>query len=121
VMVIEIQTEDGWKMIGNTSFADINWTDRNAEIGIFIGAKEYWSKGYGRDVMKLMLRHGFNTLNLHRIYLRVFEPNLRGIKAYQYAGFVEEGRLRQAVYRNGRYYDVLVMSVLRHEWQDSDF
>ena len=59
VLVIEAKTEDGWKPIGNTSFMDINWVNRNAEIGIFIGEKEYWNRGYGREVMKLMLRHGF--------------------------------------------------------------
>lgn len=121
VLVIEVKTEDGWKAIGNTSLMEINWVDRNAEVGIFIGEKEYWDRGYGREVMKLMLRHGFKTLNLHRIFLRVFEHNLRGIRAYEHAGFVHEGRLRQDAFRNGQYYDLLVMSVLQPEWQDSEF
>jgi diamine N-acetyltransferase len=121
VLVIEANTEDGWKAIGTTSFMDFNWFDRNAEVGIMIGDKEYWNRGFGREVMKLMLRHGFNTLNLHRIWLRVFEHNLRGIKAYEHAGFIHEGRLRQDAFRNGKYCDLLVMSVLRTEWQDSDF
>ena len=121
VLVIEVKTADGWKAIGNTSFMDINWQDRNAEVGIFIGEKDYWNRGYGREVMMLMLRHGFNSLNLHRIYLKVFENNLRGIRAYERAGFVHEGRLRQDIFRDGRYFDLLVMSVLRTEWQDSDF
>jgi RimJ/RimL family protein N-acetyltransferase len=86
-----------------------------------IGEKDYWNRGYGREVMKLMLRHGFNTLNLHRIWLRVFEHNVRGIRAYEHAGFIHEGRLRQVAFREGRYYDLMVMSVLRPEWQDSDF
>ena len=121
VLVIEAKTEDGWKAIGNTGFMDFNWFDRNAEVGIMIGEKEYWNRGYGREVMKLMLRHGFNTLNLHRIWLRVFEHNLRGIRAYEHAGFVHEGRLRQDAFRNGKYCDLLVMSVLRTEWLDSEF
>jgi diamine N-acetyltransferase len=121
VLVIEAQTDSGWKPIGNTAFGDIDSVNRNAEVGIFIGEKEYWGRGYGRETMKLMLRHGFNTLNLHRIYLRVYEYNLRGIRAYEHAGFVQEGRLRQDVFRNGRYYDVIIMSVLRTEWQDSEF
>jgi diamine N-acetyltransferase len=121
VLVIEALTEDGWTPIGNTSLMDIKWVDRNAEIGIFIGDKEYWNRGYGRDTMKLMLRHAFTNLNLHRVFLRVFEHNVRGIRSYEHAGFVHEGRLRQAVFREGRYYDVLLMSVLQIEWQDSDF
>ncbi len=121
VMVIEIRQEQGWKPIGNTSLMDINWIDRVAEVGIFIGEKDEWNKGYGTDVMKLMLRHGFTTLNLNRIYLRVFDFNARGIRAYERAGFVHEGRLRQDIFRKGSYHDVLVMSVLRDEWQDSEF
>jgi RimJ/RimL family protein N-acetyltransferase len=121
VLVIEAQTGDSWKPIGNTGLTDINWVDRNAEIGIFIGEKDYWNRGYGREVMKLMLRHAFNTLNLHRIYLRVFEHNLRGIRAYEHAGFVQEGRLRHDIFRDGQYHDVFIFSVLRPDWQDSDF
>jgi diamine N-acetyltransferase len=121
VLVIEIKTEDGYKPIGNTSFMDVDWVSRHAEVGIFIGEKQFWNKGYGREAMRLMLRHGFNTMNLHRIMLRVYEHNLRGIKAYEHAGFVHEGRLRQDVYRDGEYRDVLIMSVLRPEWRDVDF
>ncbi len=121
VLVIEAQTESGWKPIGNTSFMDINWVNSHAEIGIFIGEKDYWNRGYGRETMKLMLRHGFQTLNLNRVYLKVFDENVRGIRAYENAGFVHEGRLRQDLFRGGQYHDLLIMSVLRTEWQDSDF
>jgi diamine N-acetyltransferase len=115
-LVIEVKTGDGWQAVGNTSFMDIDWVNSLAEIGIFIGDKSRWSKGYGREVMRLMLKHGFETLNLNRIFLRVYEHNLRGIKAYEAAGFQHEGRLRQARYQDGCYRDVLIMSVLRSEW-----
>ena len=107
VLVIERKVGDDYEPIGNTSFMDIDWVSRNAEIGIFLGEKKVWSQGYGREAMKLMLRHGFNHMNLHRIYLRVYEHNIRGIKAYEHAGFVHEGRLRQDVFREGVYRDVL--------------
>jgi RimJ/RimL family protein N-acetyltransferase len=116
VLVIEIKIEDGWKAIGNTSFMGIDWLNRLAEIGIFIGEKSFWNQGYGRDTMLLMQKHGFETLNLNRIWLRVYEPNVRGIHAYENAGFQHEGKLRQAIFKDGRYYDVLLMSVLRKEW-----
>jgi RimJ/RimL family protein N-acetyltransferase len=116
VLVIEIKEGDAWRPIGNTSFMDIGWINRSAEIGIFIGEKELWNKGYGRETMRLMIKHGFETLNLNRICLRVYEHNLRGIRAYEHAGFKYEGRMRQAIYKDGRYYDVLWMSVLRNEW-----
>jgi RimJ/RimL family protein N-acetyltransferase len=66
--------------------------------------------------MDLLLRHGFCTLNLNRIFLRVFAENKRAIRTYEKVGFVHEGRLRQAVYKNGAYSDILYMSVLREEW-----
>ncbi len=66
--------------------------------------------------MTLLLRHGFATLNLNRIYLRVYAENKRAIRTYEKAGFVHEGRMRQGVYKHGKYFDVLFMSVLREEW-----
>lgn len=121
VLVIEARTEDAFTPIGNTSFMRLDWVNRNAEIGIFIGEKDQWNKGYGREAMMLMLRHGFNNMNLHRIYLRVHANNPGAIKAYEAAGFVHEGTLRQDVYRDGEYLDVLVMAVLKTEWHDSAF
>ena len=121
VLVIETRIDKVWVPLGNTSFMNVDWVNRHAEIGIFIGAKQYWNQGYGRETMRLMLRYGFNQMNLNRIYLRVHANNPRGIRAYEHAGFVHEGVLRQDVYRDGKYCDVLIMSVLMSEWQDSDF
>jgi diamine N-acetyltransferase len=109
-----------WRMIGNCSYMNIGWTDRSAEVGIFIGDKTCWNKGYGTEVMRLLLRYGFETMNLNRIFLRVDEANLGGVRAYEKAGFVLEGRFRQAAYRNGGYHDVLFMSVLRSEWDKQE-
>jgi len=114
--VIEIRQGDGWQAIGNCSFNRIDWRVRTAEVGIFIGEKQFWNQGYGTETMRLLLRHGFQTLNLNRIFLRVYETNPGGIRAYEKAGFVLEGRLRQAEFRDGRPIDIFVMSVLRSEW-----
>lgn len=115
-LVIEARRQDGWEMIGNSGFHGVDWRNRSAEVGIFIGDQSYWNQGYGTEVMRLLLQHGFTTLNLHRIFLRVFEDNARAIRAYEKAGFVLEGRQRQAEFREGRYLDVLIMSLLRPEW-----
>ena len=115
-LVIEVREGDGWQMVGNCSFIDLDWVARSAEFGIMIGDKTVWNQGYGTETVLLLLRHGFNTLNLNRIGLKVFADNERAIRAYEKAGFVREGRMRQAVYRQGRYKDVLFMSVLREEW-----
>ena len=118
VLVIEVDTGEGWMPLGNTSFHKIDWVSRSAEIGIFIGEKLYWNQGIGRESVRLMVHYGFNTLNLNRVYLRVFEHNVRGIRSYEHAGFQHEGRLRQAQFIDGQYRDVLLMSVLRSEWQN---
>jgi diamine N-acetyltransferase len=119
-LVIEIKTADGWQAVGNVGLFAISQTDRSAEIGIFIGEKSFWGKGYGTEVMRLMLKHGFKELNLNRIFLRVYETNLCGLRSYEKAGFKQEGRLRQGRFMDGKFIDVLLMSVLRSEWKEDE-
>jgi len=116
-LAIEIKDGDGWRLVGNCRLFHIEWTNRCAELGIFIGDKAAWNQGYGSEAVRLLLRHGFETLNLNRIFLRVYSTNPRAIRAYEKAGFVQEGCLRQAVYRCGQYADVYIMGVLRSEWE----
>ena len=115
-LAIEIRAGDGWRLVGNCSFMEINQIARSAEVGLFIGDKSCWNQGYGTEVMQLLLKIGFETLNLNRVFLRVFAGNLGGIRAYQKAGFVQEAVLRQAAFREGKYSDELIMSVLHSEW-----
>jgi RimJ/RimL family protein N-acetyltransferase len=116
-LVMEVRMPEGWIPIGNIALDRINWKERSAEVGIFIGEKIFWNQGYGREAMGLILGYGFNELNLNRIFLRVYETNQRAIHSYEKAGFVLEGRLRQDHFQDGRYIDVLMMSVLRSEWK----
>jgi len=115
-LAIEMRDGDGWRLVGNCGVFGIDWVDSNGELGIMIGDKSAWNKGYGAEVMTLLLRHCFETLNLNRVSLRVYADNPRAKRSYEKAGFVEEGRLRNAVFKHGRYDDVFVMSVLRAEW-----
>ncbi len=119
-MVIETLLADEWTPIGVMGLFDLDWLARVAEVGIFIGEKQLWNRGLGTKAMQLMLRFAFNTLNLNKIKLHVYETNPRAIQSYQKAGFVEEGRLRKEEFINGRYVDVIYMGILRDEWQDSD-
>lgn len=115
-LAIEIRKGKNWKMIGNCGVFGISSTNRSAELGIMIGAKEEWNRGYGAEAMTLLLRHCFETLNLNRACLRVYEENVRAVRSYEKAGFVLEGRQREAVYKRGKYDNILFMSVLRSEW-----
>ncbi len=92
---------------------------RVCELGITIGDKRYWGQGYGREAIGLLVAYGFRHRNLHRIWLRVHANNERAIRSYRACGFVEEGRLRQHVWSNGRRDDLVVMGLLRQEgWQE---
>ena len=70
-LVIEIQQDSDWKMIGNLSLMDLDWQHRSAELGIVIGEKSAWNHGYGTEAIQLLVKHAFEELNLHRIWLRV--------------------------------------------------
>ena len=117
---IEMKQGRGWRLIGNLGFFNLEWTNRCAELGIFIGDKSVWNKGFGSESVRLLLRHGFETLNLNRVYLRVYSTNPRARRSYEKVGFVLEGTLREAVYRHGEYADIHVMSVLRSEWSAAE-
>ena len=110
-----IETKDGVH-IGNTNFFNAVPEDRKTELGIMIGEKSYWSRGYGGDALRTLIRFGFETMNFHRIELSVYAFNERAQAAYRGCGFIEEGRRRAAKYSEGAYHDVIVMSVLRDEW-----
>lgn len=91
-------------------------TQGNGWVGIGIGERDCWGRGYGTDAMKVLLRYAFTEINLHRVSLGVFDYNARAIKSYEKAGFVLEGRMREAMHRDRKYWDILFMGVLRDEW-----
>jgi RimJ/RimL family protein N-acetyltransferase len=113
--IFAIETADG-AHIGNIELFNVDSRHRHAELGIVIGEKTYWGQGYGSDAIRTLLRFAFEEMNLHRVYLRVYEDNARGIRAYEKCGFRLEGRLREANYRKGSYYDELIMGVLDREF-----
>ncbi len=118
-LAIEIQPDPNineWVFVGNCGLFGIDWQNRSAEVGIHIGEKDFWDRGFGSKAMRLVLKHGFENLNLHRIWLRVYETNKRAIKSYQNAGFREEGKYREGQFMEGKYVDVIIMSVLAKEW-----
>ena len=116
-LCIEVRKPDHWHLIGNLSLMDFQWTHRSAELGIVIGDKTHWNQGYGTEAISLLVKHAFDELNLHRVWLRVYDTNPGGMRCYEKVGFQHEGILREAVYTHGKYINMHVMSILRHEWQ----
>jgi RimJ/RimL family protein N-acetyltransferase len=113
--VFAIETLDR-ELIGSVGLHTVNWVERKAELGIMIGEKQFWGKGYGSDSMREILRIAFEKMNLNRVYLRVFENNSRAVRVYQKCGFQQEGVLREDHYTGGRYYNTLVMALLKQEY-----
>ncbi|MET3729396.1 RimJ/RimL family protein N-acetyltransferase [Fictibacillus halophilus] len=104
------------KHIGWIDLKNIDRLNQHAELGIAIGDKSYWGKGYGIAAMHEMLKYGFFELSLNKIWLRVEIDNEKAISSYIKAGYVEEGILRQDRLRGGMFVDRLRMSVIKDEY-----
>lgn len=98
--------------IGSVYLRDIDYTHRKAEYGIFIGEEKALSKGYGTQAAGLMIRYAFEELKLHKLMLRVLAGNDRAKRSYEKAGFVQEAYLKDDVYLEGGYRDVILMALL---------
>jgi RimJ/RimL family protein N-acetyltransferase len=105
------------QLIGTAGLKDMDVRHRHIGFGIGIGDKTMWHKGYGADATHLLLGHAFQTLNLNRVYLHVYEFNKAAIRCYEKVGFRVEGRLRQSHFAEGRYWDTIVMGIIREEWK----
>ncbi|MFS0785672.1 GNAT family protein [Shouchella sp. 1P09AA] len=99
--------------IGVTALIGIDTKNRNAECILDIGEKSYWGKGYGTEALSILLSYAFLELNLHRVSLRVFSTNERAIHVYEKLGFVQEGRSKEAIFRNGEWVDIIHMGLLQ--------
>ncbi len=104
-------------LIGFIELHEFSWNHKSAMLSVGIGEPAYRGKGYGSDAMRLILKYAFCELNLHRVGLTVFSYNTQAIRAYEKVGFVREGALRQAIHRDGRRYDLIIMGILLPEWE----
>jgi RimJ/RimL family protein N-acetyltransferase len=116
-LAIDVREGDRWIHIGSCGFFNFNLQARNAELGILIGNKDFWGRGLGTETMCVLLEYAFQTLNLHRVYLRVYQSNTRAGHIYRKLGFLEEGRLRDDAFSAGAYQDTIVMGILGREWR----
>jgi len=112
--IVELESD---KLLGNCSLFRINERNRKAEVGIFIGDKDYWNKGYGSEALSLLIDYGFNILNLNNIMLEVFSYNERAINSYKKVGFREIGRRREAIIIAGEKHDEIYMDILANEYK----
>ena len=116
-LAMAIHERDTDRLVGTCAFSQLDGDNGSALYHITIGEKDVWGRGFGTEATQLMLDHAFGSLGLHRIALFVFEFNERAIRAYRRCGFVIEGRARESIYRDGRWWDELAMSVLERDWR----
>jgi diamine N-acetyltransferase len=114
-LCIEAQEGGLWVPIGSLGLHQVDWKHRWGELGIVIGDKAWWGRGFGTDAVRTFVDWCFDELNLNRFFLRVFESNERARHVYRKLGFRDEGRLRQDRFHAGRYEDTVVMGILRDE------
>jgi len=105
--------------IGVISLMNISDANDSAELSIIVGHPEDRHHGYGAEAIDTILRYGFEELGLNRVGLSVFEFNEDAISTYETLGFREEGRLRQALKRDGAFHDAILMSILEPEWGET--
>lgn len=116
-LFLAIVEKSSQKHIGNITLKNINWIDRGAEFAIVLGEKDAWGKGYSKEAAQLICQHGFQSLNLKRIYCGTASENLPMQKLAGFLGMQEEGRSRQALYKNGAYHDIINYGVLVEEFE----
>lgn len=113
-----IETLEDGKFIGGCSINHISWKNRVAAIGIFIGDKAYQSKGYGTDALTVLIDFVFQQMNINKISLCVYSFNVSAINCYKKLGFQVEGVLRQEIYKDGKYFDKILMGLFKQEYDE---
>lgn len=111
--IIEKETN---KHIGNIKLGPINWINRMSNYGLMLGDKDSWGKGYAQESFILLLKYAFERLNLHKIWDMAATSNIASIKANQKVGFIIEAELKEHTFKNGKYEDVVVLSLLAKDY-----
>jgi RimJ/RimL family protein N-acetyltransferase len=114
--IFHVRTLADDKLIGFAGLS-VQWASRDAWFFIGLGERDYWSKGYGTDAVRAVLRYAFTELNLERVTLNVFDYNPRARRSYEKAGFVYEGAERGLLHRDGERWGVTFMGILKDEWE----
>ncbi|MBQ3022811.1 MAG: GNAT family N-acetyltransferase [Clostridia bacterium] len=111
-----VDDENEKKVLGLVSLLSINNINRSGELHIMIGNAESRGKGLGTFAVRAMVNHAFDNLNLRRIELQVLENNVAAIGLYKKVGFIKEGLKRESNYKNGRYENMMLMGLLKDEY-----
>lgn len=112
-LFLAIVTKENHCHIGNIKLGPINWIHRLAEVGVIVGEKDCWGKGYASEAISLVTKFAFDTLNLHKLIAGCYETNQASVKAFQKAGFHIEGIWKSQLYYQGGYVDNIVLAIFK--------
>lgn len=116
VFAFAIRMLEDDRLLGDVGLGQVYWSHGDSYLGIGIGERDFWGKGYGSDAMKVALGYAFSELNLRRVTLNVYEYNPRAIRCYEKLGFQREGRVRKYLNREGRRWDLIYFGITKEEW-----
>ena len=116
VLAICLTSND--KYIGNIMLQNVDWVNRSGHVPVLIGDKSEWNKGYATEARMLMLKFAFYERGLERIFAEVIEGNIGSVKMHEKCGYTVEGVLRKAVYKNGKFHNQVLLSILRDEFDE---
>lgn len=114
VLAICLKSND--KYIGNVSMFDIDLLNKSCSVAIMIGAKEEWNKGYASEALKLMLKYAFEEKGMERVSATILKNNIASIKLHEKCGYKVEGTMRHAIFKLGKYNDLVLLSILKDEF-----
>lgn len=111
-----VETESG-DYLGNIGLHDINYNTRSGRLAIILGNKKYWGKGYAQSTVEGLLEHAFEKYHLHKVWAIVMEPNKKMQHILEKCGFKKEGLLRDEYFSQGKYHNMVRMSILEKEYK----
>jgi ribosomal-protein-alanine N-acetyltransferase len=115
-VILAIVERESDEHIGSAGLHAIDWVHRSAELGIVIGEKRFWGRGYGKIAWNMITWYGFEVLNLHRIQAIIMKGNISSLKAAEASGYIREGEMRDRFFKNGRYHAAILLAVLSGEY-----
>lgn len=107
--------------IGLVELNNIDWKNKNAEIGIFIAYQNLRNKGFGSDTLLTLINYSFNELNLFKLYAKISEDNYPSIKLFEKFNFKKEGTLRKNIFKNNQYINLLIYGLIKEEFNNNEF
>ena len=118
VVKLAICIKGSFEIVGIVSLTDFNWINRSAQMHVMVGEKKEWGKGIATMAISQMIEYGFNDKNLNRIYAIILEENIGSVKAFYKNNFLKEGVLRESIFKQGKYHNQNLLSIIKNDYED---